>query len=72
MKRLWTDLLVNYVERVGFQYSQDLSEKKGEEGEKHIQQTLAEVKSNLAQHLGNIDIKRSSSPFGRKSQPKNG
>jgi hypothetical protein len=49
-----TDLLVDYVERVG---SQDLSEKKGEEGEKHIQQTLVEVKSNLVQHLGNMDIK---------------
>jgi hypothetical protein len=52
-----TDLLVNYVERVGSEYSQDLSEKKGEEGEKHIQQTLVEVKSNLVQHLGNMDIK---------------
>jgi GGDEF domain-containing protein len=49
-----TDLLVDYVERVG---SQDLSEKKGEESEKHIQQTLVEVKSNLVQHLGNMDIK---------------
>jgi len=52
-----TDLLVNYVERVGSEYSQDLSEKKGEEGEKHIQQALVEVKSNLVQHLGNMDIK---------------
>jgi len=52
-----TDLLVNYVERVGSQYSQDLSEKKGEEGEKHIQRALVEVKSNLVQHLGKLDIK---------------
>ena len=52
-----TDLLVNYVERVGSEYSQDLSEKKGEEGEKHIQRALVEVKSNLVQHLGNMDIK---------------
>jgi len=52
-----TDLLVNYVERVGSQFSQDLSEKKGEEGEKHIQRALVEVKSNLVQHLGNMDIK---------------
>ena len=52
-----TDLLVNYVERIGSQCSQDLSQKKGEEGEKHIQRALAEVKSNLVQHLGNMDIK---------------
>jgi hypothetical protein len=52
-----TDILVNYVERVGSQFSQDLSEKKGEEGEKHIQRALVEVKSNLVQHLGNMDIK---------------
>jgi hypothetical protein len=52
-----TDLLVNYVERIGSQCTQDLSEKKGEEGEKHIQQALVEVKSNLVQHLGNMDIK---------------
>ena len=52
-----TDLLVNYVERIGSKYSQDLSQKKGEGGEKHFQQALGEVKSNLVQHLGNLDIK---------------
>ena len=52
-----TDLLVNYVEQIGSKYSQDLSQKKGKEGEKQFQQTLAEVKSNLVQHLGNMDIK---------------
>ncbi|MGV7223504.1 MAG: hypothetical protein ACQ9MH_18495 [Nitrospinales bacterium] len=52
-----TDLLVNYAERVGSQYSQDLSEKKIEKGEKHIQRALVEVKSNLVQHLGKLDIK---------------
>ena len=35
----------------------DLKEKKGDEGEQHIQQAMVEVKSNLAQHLGNMDIK---------------
>ncbi len=52
-----TDVLVNYVEKLGSKYSQDLSQKKGKESEKQFQQTLAEVKSNLAQHLGNMDIK---------------
>jgi len=52
-----TDLLVNYVERIGSQFSQDLSQKKGEEGEKHVQRALVEVKSNLVQHLGKLDIK---------------
>ncbi len=52
-----TDLLVNYVEQVGSKYSQDLSEKKGDEGEKHIQKAMVEVKSSLLQHLGKLDIK---------------
>ena len=52
-----TDLLVNYVEGIGSQFSQDHSQKKGEEGEKHFQRVLSEVKSNLVQHLGNMDIK---------------
>ncbi|MGD9358835.1 MAG: hypothetical protein PVH85_08185 [Desulfobacterales bacterium] len=52
-----TDVLVNYVEKIGSKYSQTLSQKKGKEGEKQFQQTLAEVKSNLAQHLGKMDIK---------------
>ena len=52
-----TDVLVNYVEKIGSKYSKAFSQKKGKEGEKQFQQTLAEVKSNLAQHLGNIDIK---------------
>jgi hypothetical protein len=56
-EKAMTDLLVNYVEKIGSKYSQDLSQKKGKEGEKDFQQTLAEVKSNLVQHLGNMDIK---------------
>jgi hypothetical protein len=52
-----TDLLVNYVERVGSQISQDLSQKKGEKGEKHFQRVMADVKSNLVRHMGNMDIK---------------
>ncbi|MGD9326683.1 MAG: hypothetical protein PVG26_21885, partial [Desulfobacterales bacterium] len=43
-----TDVLVNYVEKIGSKYSQTLSQKKGKEGEKQFQQTLAEVKSNLS------------------------
>jgi hypothetical protein len=52
-----TDLLVNYVERIGSQFSKDLSQKKGDEGEKHVQRAMVEVKSNLIQHLGKLDIK---------------
>ena len=52
-----TDLLVNYVERIGSQFSQDLSQVKEDDGEKHIQRALVEVKSNLVRHLGDMDIK---------------
>ncbi|MEE4606640.1 MAG: hypothetical protein V2J65_35535 [Desulfobacteraceae bacterium] len=52
-----TDVLVNYVEKIGSKYAQELSQKKGKEGEKQFQQTLAEVKTNLTQHLGKMDIK---------------
>ncbi len=51
-----TDLLVNYVENIGSKYSQDLSER-GEGGENYIRQALVNVKTNLAQHLGSLDIK---------------
>ncbi|MGD9162410.1 MAG: hypothetical protein PVG39_28640, partial [Desulfobacteraceae bacterium] len=52
-----TDLIVNYVEQIGSKYSQDIKEKKREGSEKHIQQDLTEVKSNLVQHLGSLNIK---------------
>ena len=52
-----TDLLVNYVEQVGSKYSQGLNEKKGQEGEKQIQQAMVEVKSNLVHQLGSLNIK---------------
>ncbi len=52
-----TDLIVNYVEQAGSKYSMDLKDKKGEEGEKHIQRALVEVKSSLVKNLGNMDLK---------------
>jgi len=51
-----TDLMVNYLERIGSKFSKDLSTK-GEGGEKNVQRALVEVKSNLVKHLGNMDIK---------------
>jgi hypothetical protein len=52
-----TDLLVNYVERIGSQISLDIPHKEGENGEKHLQRVMAEVKSSLVRHIGNMDIK---------------
>ena len=51
-----TDLLVDYVERIGSKFSQDHSQKKGGEDEKHLQTVLSEAKSNLVQHLGKMNI----------------
>ena len=51
-----TEILVNYVEKIGVKYSHGLEEKKGEDGERQIQQAMAEVKSSLVQHLGSLNI----------------
>ena len=52
-----TDLLVNYVDRIGSQIPQDISHKKGEKDEKQIKRVMGDVKTNLVQQLGNLDIK---------------
>ena len=52
-----TDLLVDYMERIGSQMSQDLQKDKGEDGKGHLLQGMTKAKSTLIQHLGGMDIK---------------
>ena len=52
-----TDLLVDYVERIGSEASRDISPEEGSKETPHLNNVFTEVKSKLIQHLGKMDIK---------------
>ena len=52
-----SDLLVDYVEQIGSQLSEDISQKNGKKDENHIKRVMSEIKSNLVQHMGTMDLK---------------
>lgn len=56
-EKAMSDLLVDYVERLGSQISQDISDKKEETNENHIKRVMADVKTRLSQHIGSMDIR---------------
>jgi len=51
-----SDLLVDYIERIGSQITLDTAEKKGSEGEKQLNGIIAKVEKELLQGLKNKDI----------------
>jgi GGDEF domain-containing protein len=51
-----SDLLVDYIERVGSQITLDAAEKNGTEGEKQLHGIIAKVENELLQGLKNRDI----------------
>ncbi|MBW2148576.1 MAG: diguanylate cyclase [Deltaproteobacteria bacterium] len=50
-KTLLTDLLVDYVERVGSHMAMESAKSKGVEGGKHLHQLLSNIQSKLVEHL---------------------
>jgi hypothetical protein len=52
-----TDLLVNYVEEFGSKISKDINEKAVSENQEHFQRIMGEVKRNISQHLGRMELK---------------
>ncbi len=52
-----TDLLVDYVEKIGTEASRDMAEKEAPEGAAHFNQVMTEIKSHLIQNLGKMNIK---------------
>jgi len=55
-EKVMSDLLVDYIERVGSQITLDAAEKKGPEGEKQLSGIIAKVEKELLQGLKNKDI----------------
>lgn len=55
--QLLTDLLVDYVERVGSEASRDMAGEEAPEGAQHFDKVMTEIKSHLIQSLGKMDIK---------------
>ncbi len=51
-----TDLLVDYVERVGTKVSLDIAEKSGTRDEKHLRQIITKLDSEVVSRLSNIDV----------------
>jgi hypothetical protein len=49
-------LLVDYVEKIGSQISQDISQNEEKKDENHIKRVMADVKTHLSQHMGSMDI----------------
>lgn len=56
-EELLTDLLVDYVERIGSETSRDMVREETSGGERHFNKVMNEIKSNLIRNLGKMDIK---------------
>ena len=52
-----TDLLVDYVERLGSKLTLDIAKETGVEGEQHLRQVITGLESNIVSRLKGMDIK---------------
>jgi GGDEF domain-containing protein len=55
-EKVMSDLLVDYIERVGSQLTLDAAEKKGPNGEKQLHGIIAKIEKELLQGLKNKDV----------------
>lgn len=55
-EKVLSDLLVDYVERIGSKMALDTAEQKGEEGGKHLKEVISKVESELVNSLKQKDI----------------
>jgi len=51
-----SDLLVDYIERVGSEIALDAAQKQGEEGDQHLQGLISKIESTLVQSLKGKDL----------------
>ncbi|RPI76508.1 MAG: hypothetical protein EHM45_12730 [Desulfobacteraceae bacterium] len=56
-ERLLTDLLVNYVERLGSKMTKDLTGKDEDKGADHLRQVMGGIESRIIKHLKGLDVK---------------
>jgi len=55
-EKVLSDLLVDYVERIGSKISLDAAEKKGEEGGKYLKEIISRVESEIVDNLKQKDV----------------
>jgi hypothetical protein len=56
-ERLLTDLLVNYVERLGSKMTKELSHQDEVKGPDHLRQVMSGIENRIIKHLKGLDIK---------------
>jgi hypothetical protein len=55
-EKVLSDLLVDYVERLGVRMGEELAQAKESDGETHLQKVMTDVKSNIVQKLARMDV----------------
>jgi hypothetical protein len=55
-EKVLTDLLVDYVERMGSKLSQDIKTEKGADGEQHLRQVITGLESNIVSRLRSMNV----------------
>lgn len=55
-EKVLTEVLVDYVERLGLKTTVDMAKEDGVEGEEHLRQVMTGVKSNILRQIGNMDV----------------
>ncbi len=56
-EKVLSDLLVDYVERLGTRMGEDLAQGREGDGETHLQKVMTDVKSNIVRKLARMDVK---------------
>jgi GGDEF domain-containing protein len=56
-EKVLTDLLVDYVEKLGSKLTLDIAKEDGTEGEQHLRQVITGLESNIVSRLRGMDIK---------------
>ncbi|UCF85143.1 MAG: hypothetical protein JSV50_05775 [Desulfobacteraceae bacterium] len=55
-EKVMTDLLVDYVERMGSQLTQDITAENGADGEQHLRQVITGLESNIVSRLRGMNV----------------
>ncbi len=55
-EKVLTDLLVDYVERMGSKLGQDITAENGEEGEQHLRQVITGLETNIVSRLKDMNV----------------
>ncbi len=56
-EKVLTDLLVDYIERLGSKITSDMTDEQGPQGEQHLRRVMTEVRSKILERLQEKDLK---------------